>query len=253
MQVRLFEQDHGFIHTLGLRIGGFGYSTDVGRAWTTPRSPRWRAWIPGSSAASCATGRTGPTRDLDQVLAWAARVGARRTVLTHMGTDMDWAWLRANLPAGVEPGYDGMVIRLNIIYLMRHPDSASESRTPYGRNRTPPPARRHGGATRSRSTAARGTSSRTSPPSRLTRSRKLMRSRMPSPGATWTTCRTNSAICCFRSSTTHAWLRKPAVSTSPTWRGPLLTRWFAAIRTCLAVRPCDRRRAKRNLGSSEAC
>jgi phosphoribosyl 1,2-cyclic phosphate phosphodiesterase len=29
-----------------------------------------------------------------------------------MGTDMDWAWLRANLPAGVEPGYDGMVLDL---------------------------------------------------------------------------------------------------------------------------------------------
>ena len=29
MQVRLFEQDHGFIPSLGLRIGKFGYSTDV--------------------------------------------------------------------------------------------------------------------------------------------------------------------------------------------------------------------------------
>jgi phosphoribosyl 1,2-cyclic phosphate phosphodiesterase len=25
-----------------------------------------------------------------------------------MGTDMDWAWLQANLPAGIEAGYDGM-------------------------------------------------------------------------------------------------------------------------------------------------
>jgi hypothetical protein len=29
-----------------------------------------------------------------------------------MGTDMDWGWLRANLPSGVEPGHDGMVIDL---------------------------------------------------------------------------------------------------------------------------------------------
>ena len=29
MSVRLFEQDHGFLPTLGLRVGGFGYSTDV--------------------------------------------------------------------------------------------------------------------------------------------------------------------------------------------------------------------------------
>jgi phosphoribosyl 1,2-cyclic phosphate phosphodiesterase len=33
-------------------------------------------------------------------------------VLTHMGTDMDWAWLSANLPLGVEAGYDGMVFHL---------------------------------------------------------------------------------------------------------------------------------------------
>jgi hypothetical protein len=27
-----------------------------------------------------------------------------RSILTHMGTDMDWAWLIANLPAGVGLG-----------------------------------------------------------------------------------------------------------------------------------------------------
>ena len=42
----------------------------------------------------------------------ARRVGARRTVLTHMGQDMDWAWLVAHLPPGVEPGYDGMVLEM---------------------------------------------------------------------------------------------------------------------------------------------
>ncbi len=29
-----------------------------------------------------------------------------------MGTDMDWGWLCAHLPAGVEPAYDGMVIEV---------------------------------------------------------------------------------------------------------------------------------------------
>jgi phosphoribosyl 1,2-cyclic phosphate phosphodiesterase len=27
-----------------------------------------------------------------------------------MGTDMDWGWLQAHLPPGVEAGYDGMVL-----------------------------------------------------------------------------------------------------------------------------------------------
>lgn len=44
---------------------------------------------------------------LDRVLDWAARVGARRTVLTHMGTDLDWAWLSRHLPVGMEAGFDG--------------------------------------------------------------------------------------------------------------------------------------------------
>jgi hypothetical protein len=29
-----------------------------------------------------------------------------------MGIDMDWGWLRDNLPPGVEAGYDGMVLEI---------------------------------------------------------------------------------------------------------------------------------------------
>ena len=50
---------------------------------------------------------------LDLVLEWVARIGPRRTILTHMGLDMDWAWLAANLPGGVEAGHDGLVIDIN--------------------------------------------------------------------------------------------------------------------------------------------
>jgi phosphoribosyl 1,2-cyclic phosphate phosphodiesterase len=111
MQVRLFEQDHGFIPSLGLRIGGFGYSTDVvgldEAAFAALAGVD--TWVVGCFL------RQGPHKthaDLPQVLDWARRIGARRTVLTHMGTDMDWRWLSANLPAGVEPGYDGMALEL---------------------------------------------------------------------------------------------------------------------------------------------
>jgi phosphoribosyl 1,2-cyclic phosphate phosphodiesterase len=109
--VRLFEQDHGFIPSLGLRIGNFAYSTDVvgldDAAFAVLRGVD--TWVVGCFL------RKGPHKthaDLPQVLGWADRVGARRTVLTHMGGDMDWAWMSTNLPAGVEPGYDGMRIDL---------------------------------------------------------------------------------------------------------------------------------------------
>jgi phosphoribosyl 1,2-cyclic phosphate phosphodiesterase len=112
LDVRLFAQGHGRIETLGLRIGPFAYSTDVvaldDAALETLAGVD--TWVVGCflrheyhwTHANLAT-----------VLGWVERLRPRRTVLTHMGTDMDWAWLRANLPAGVEPGYDGMVLAFN--------------------------------------------------------------------------------------------------------------------------------------------
>lgn len=111
MQVRLFEQDHGFIPSLGVRVGQFGYSTDL----VSLNDAAFAAlegvdtWVVGCFL------RKGPHRthaDLPQVLAWARRVGARRTVLTHMGTDMDWSWMAQSLPLGVEAGRDGLILDL---------------------------------------------------------------------------------------------------------------------------------------------
>ena len=39
-------------------------------------------------------------------------MGPRRAVLTHMDESLDYRELCAELPAGVEPGYDGLVIEL---------------------------------------------------------------------------------------------------------------------------------------------
>ncbi len=105
-KVGLFDQDHGFTRSLGLRIGGFGYSTDV-----VGLDDAAFAMLAGVDTwvVDCFQ-RLGPHNThahLELVLLWAQRVGARRTLLTHMGPEMDWAWLCANLPAGIEPAYDG--------------------------------------------------------------------------------------------------------------------------------------------------
>ena len=108
LAVTVFEQDHGFIKTTGLRIGGFGYSTDVvalnERAFQALTGID--TWLVGCFQRQSHTTHA----NLDRVLEWAERVGARRTVLTHMGPDMDWAWLKRRLPPGVEPAWDGMVL-----------------------------------------------------------------------------------------------------------------------------------------------
>jgi len=106
--VRLFEQDHGLVRTLGLRIGGFGYSTDVVRL-----DDRAFDVLAGVDTWVVGCFQRGPHNTharLDEVLRWVARLRPRRTILTHMGTDLDWAWMQANLPDGVEPGFDGQVI-----------------------------------------------------------------------------------------------------------------------------------------------
>ena len=50
--------------------------------------------------------------NLDRVLEWVEILRPRHTILTHMGPEMDYGTLRQSLPAGVEPGYDGLQIRL---------------------------------------------------------------------------------------------------------------------------------------------
>jgi phosphoribosyl 1,2-cyclic phosphate phosphodiesterase len=108
MAVKVFDQDHGFSRTLGLRIGGFAYSTDAvtldEAAFATLEGID--TWVVG-----CFQRQPHRTHAwLGRALEWREQVRPRRLVLTHMGTDMDWGWLRANLPDGVEAGYDGQVL-----------------------------------------------------------------------------------------------------------------------------------------------
>jgi len=109
LAIETFVQDHGTMESLGLRVGGFAYSTDV----VALDEAAFQAlagvdtWVVDCFLRS---GRHWTHANLETVLGWVARLKPRRTILTHMGTDMDWGWLRQNLPAGIEPGYDGMVV-----------------------------------------------------------------------------------------------------------------------------------------------
>jgi phosphoribosyl 1,2-cyclic phosphate phosphodiesterase len=110
LEVRLFDQDHGRVRTLGLRIGGFGYSTDV-----VALDVDALAALQGVDTWLVGCFQRAPHHThawLDRVLEWHARLAPRRTVLTHMGVDMDWGWLATHLPAGVSCAFDGMVIEV---------------------------------------------------------------------------------------------------------------------------------------------
>jgi phosphoribosyl 1,2-cyclic phosphate phosphodiesterase len=105
-----FAQDHGFSTTLGLRVGALAYSTDVVEldeaAFAAIEGVE--LWI-----VDCLRREPHPTHShLEKTLSWIARVRPLRAVLTHMDQSLDYRELSAELPSGVEPGQDGLVIEL---------------------------------------------------------------------------------------------------------------------------------------------
>lgn len=110
MRVLPFSQDHGFGTTLGFRIGGFAYSTDV-----TELDDEAFEIVAGVDLwiVDCLRREPHPTHShLAKTLAWIARARPGRAVLTHMDQSLDYRELSAELPPGIEPGRDGLVVEL---------------------------------------------------------------------------------------------------------------------------------------------
>lgn len=105
-----FEQEHGRATTLGLRFGAFAYSTDA-----SGLSDDAFAALDGIDTwlVDCVRYTPSPGHaHLPLTLSWIERLAPRRAILTHMAADFDYETLRAELPDGVEPAYDGMVIEV---------------------------------------------------------------------------------------------------------------------------------------------
>ena len=106
--VTVVRQDHGYCDTLGFRFGPIAYSSD---AVALPEDAfdlldGVEAWIIGTLMD-----QPHPTHaDVDMAVGWLRRVGARRGILTHLSSRLDYGALAARLPDGVEPAYDGMVL-----------------------------------------------------------------------------------------------------------------------------------------------
>ncbi len=99
-------QDHGDIPSLGFRFGAMAYSADV--VDLPPQSVDLlkgiELWI-----VDALWYRPHPSHfHLDLTLEWIDRIKPKRAILTNMHSDLDFDALRAKLPPGVEPGYDGM-------------------------------------------------------------------------------------------------------------------------------------------------
>lgn len=112
--VDVVDQPHGAITAAGLRFthgrSSAGYATDF-HDMTDAMFDLYRGldlWI-----VDALRKRPHPSHaHLAATLGWIADLNPKRAVLTHMDQSMDYATLAAELPHGVEPGHDGLMVAL---------------------------------------------------------------------------------------------------------------------------------------------
>ena len=103
-----FDQDHGEIRSLGFRIGPIAYSSDLVDLPEASFSAvaDVQCWI-----VDALRYKPHPTHaHVDLAVSWINRAAVPWGVLTNLHVDLDYQTLLKELPDGVEPGYDGMVI-----------------------------------------------------------------------------------------------------------------------------------------------
>lgn len=105
-----FKQAHGYSTSLGYRFEKMAYSTDVvdldEAAFKILEGID--VWV-----VDCITRDPRPSHShLAKTLEWIERVRPRQAYLTHMSSLLDYDSLMKELPNGVEPAYDGLVIEV---------------------------------------------------------------------------------------------------------------------------------------------
>jgi phosphoribosyl 1,2-cyclic phosphate phosphodiesterase len=108
-----FRQTHGETESLGLRVGNVAYSCDVSALGddALEHLGNLDTWI-----VDALRDRPHPSHfNVAEALDWIARVKPRHAILTHMHGELDYATLKRELPANVEPAYDGMTFELPLV------------------------------------------------------------------------------------------------------------------------------------------
>ncbi len=104
------EVEHGSEKVAGFRIGDFAYLTDLNR-------------IPDESFARLKNlqvvildclrlAKHGTHLNYDEAVLYARRIGAKKTIFTHLSHDFDYVSFSKKLPPGMALAYDGMIINL---------------------------------------------------------------------------------------------------------------------------------------------
>jgi phosphoribosyl 1,2-cyclic phosphate phosphodiesterase len=110
LPVQALEFPHGDTRVFGYRIGPVAYVTDVKAV-----PPDTAAALAGLEVLVLSALFTRPHPlhlSIAEAIATAQRLGARRTLLTHLTHETPHDELARSLPPGIEPAHDGLVIEV---------------------------------------------------------------------------------------------------------------------------------------------
>jgi phosphoribosyl 1,2-cyclic phosphate phosphodiesterase len=108
-----FAQTHGDnVLSLGFRFGNVAYSCDLNGLMpdSIPALAGLDLWILDALRHTQHPSHL----SVPDALGWVERIKPKRAILTNMHSDLDYEILRAQLPAHVEPAYDGMTITVPV-------------------------------------------------------------------------------------------------------------------------------------------
>lgn len=125
LEFHLLEKEFGRVHFMGIdwdvvtyaqagmkvtgyRVGSFAYISDI-----RDYDETLFASLQGVETLILSALRLVPSEvhfSLDEAIAFAERVGARQTYLTHMTHELDYEKLSPKLPPRIQMGYDGLMV-----------------------------------------------------------------------------------------------------------------------------------------------
>ena len=110
VNVEAIKQIHGKGFSLGYRFDNVAYSTDVNNLpnESMEQLKDLDLWI-----VDCVRYEPHYSHShFDQTISWIKKLKPKRAILTHMGHWLDYNELKNKCPDNVEPGIDGMVIKI---------------------------------------------------------------------------------------------------------------------------------------------
>lgn len=108
LKISLFNQDHGSIDSLGIRVSDFVYSCDV-RSFPKESEKYLQninTWLVDCHNYTSNDNHAG----LDQVITWNQQFKPQQIFLTNMHHNIDYHHIINQLPKNILPTYDGQVI-----------------------------------------------------------------------------------------------------------------------------------------------